>query len=184
MSFSLDDELILKQEDTKKKFRIYDINGMDVKLELADSFDRQSEIANTVKADMELFKSMGKLMTPEEVEIYQEVSSNFPLREATLIRILQIAENRLDILELQKKQLTYIRKDEFRKKHKIHLGTKDDVEAALLSYDRLFEEAVVQLNIQKNYVDYLRNTLPQYAFVDKRLSSKLQGSKWMKEVLY
>lgn len=184
MSFSLGEDLILKHEKADKKYRIYEINGVDIRFELADSFARQESVAETVNADMELFKSMGKLMTTAEIEIYQDVSANFPLREATLIRTLQLAENRLDALDVQKRQLMYIRKGVFREKYKIHLGAKDDIDGALLAYDRLYEEAVVQLNIQKNYVDYLRNTLPQYAFVDKRLTAKLQGSKWMKESLY
>jgi hypothetical protein len=182
--FQTEEKVKIIEEDLKKKYRIYAVNGEQIKLHLSDSFTRIREVQTKVEADMELFKSIGKLMTAEDIEIYQEVSSNFPLQEAKLQRILQLARDRHDLLERQRKEMQYIRKDAFRKEHKIHLGTKDDIESALLANDMLYEQAVVQFNIQTNYVLYLEGVIPQYTFIDKRLDSKLRASKFMREVLY
>ena len=185
MQFSeVSEELEFVRYDKEKRANVYIIDGKEITLLISTSPQRMEYIKNGIKEDMNKIESTGFLNTKDQWETLQEIESNFPMRHANLLGEMQRACDRRDELEIQKSQLKFYLKDYFKQKRMITLNNKDEIESALLHYNRLYALAATNLNIEKNWVDYLDSITDMYKYVDTRMKTKSQARKDQREVLY
>lgn len=125
-----------------------------------------------------------RLRTEEDWDMLESYSMRIPKNLTQLIKRRQQAQNLMDRLDVQEKQLKFELKltaqEQFGKQRQLD---NRDKELAIYMDDR-YEQSVIQLNMQKNLIKYLDETIEQYRYLNNTINTRVEIVKLRKDLGY
>lgn len=156
--------------------------GKRLNIIMATSSDMIAKLYTSIATFVGELPKIGSLKTTDQWDMLEAFTMRVPKRLASLLRIYNQANNRLDRLDIQLKKIRFelqlTAQENFGKSRQLQ---PKDKEIAILNDER-YEQALIQYNIQKNLVDYLDKTIDQYKFLNNSANTRVEIAKLRKDL--
>lgn len=138
--------------------------------------DKVRSYVKMVQSKMDQLAQLGAINSQEDWDAVDALAMEMPKLLTNGIRLYQACSARSDELAIQRDKLRHNLKDILKRKYHIQLNNKAEIEDAML-HNRIYEQAVVEFNIQNNNVELLDRITDQLKYMNNIISTKYEGAK-------